>query len=78
MPSVEMCRRLMGSILETSQCITETEHVNGKQLAVNYINFTQILLIPLKVHLNPGFSVDNLPDTSSLKGPLSPPHRQRI
>lgn len=76
MPSVEMCGRLMGSILETSQYITETEHINGKQLAVNYIDFTQILLVPLKVHLNPGFSVENLPDTFTLKGPLSSPHRQ--
>lgn len=72
-----MYGRLMVSTLETSQYITETEHINGKQLAVNYIDFTQILLIPRKVHLNPGFSVEKLPDTSSLKGLLSPPHCQR-
>lgn len=76
MPSLEMYGRLMVSTLETSRYITETEFgINGKELAVNYIDFTQILLIPLKVHLNPGFSVENLLDASSLKG--SPPHCQR-
>jgi len=50
-----------------SICCGDRAPINVKRSTVNYIDFTKILLI-LRVQLNPGFSVESLADTPSLKG----------
>lgn len=67
-PSLEMCGLSIGFHFgNKSICCGDRAPINVKRSTVNYIDFTQILLI-LRVQLNPGLSVESLVGTPSLKG----------